>query len=353
MNKPWSVPARGKTLRHIGLALLALLSSAHAAGQALPASYAQGASTGYRVENCTALGAAYPWRDIGATGTAVSLGDDHVSGNIPLGFSFGFGGGGYTRLRIGSNGMLFFDAASTAWANAALPLAGLNAVLLPYWDDLNPAGVAGRIRHQTLGAAPNRVFVVSYLAVPHYCSGGSGCSGNQTTGITETFQVQLHETAGEIVFFYRAMSTFGGGWTAGPVPAGGLPEAGATIGIEVNNTDFIQYSFNANSISNGSVLVFSPIASAPRCSSLNHLRIEHAGSGVTCTPTTLTLRACADAACSAPFTGGVSGTLTATGTPTVNWVGGTGFTIPAGSGSVTKNAQVTTAGTVSWSATGL
>ena len=59
----------------------------------------------------------------------------------------------------------------------------------------------------------------------------------------------------------------------------------------------------------------------------DHLRIEHSGSGVTCAPTTLTIKTCANADCSSLHTGGgVTGTLTATGTPVVNWVGGASFT---------------------------
>lgn len=88
------------------------------------------------------------------------------------------------------------------------------------------------------------------------------------------------------------------------------------------------------------------------CSTYDHLRIEHSGAGVTCTPTTLTIKACANSACSTLYGGGVDGTLTATGTPTVNWVGGSTFSIGA-SGSVTKDVQVTTAGSVTWGATSL
>lgn len=80
---------------------------------------------------------------------------------------------------------------------------------------------------------------------------------------------------------------------------------------------------------------------------LDHISIEHAsGAGLTCTPDTLTIKACMNAACSTLYTGGVTGTLTATGTPTVNWVGGTGFSIPSGSGSITKDVHVTTVGNV-------
>jgi MSHA biogenesis protein MshQ len=88
------------------------------------------------------------------------------------------------------------------------------------------------------------------------------------------------------------------------------------------------------------------------CIPFNHLRIEHSGSGVTCAPTILTIRACADATCSSLYSGGVTGTLTATGTPTVNWVGGAVFAIGL-SGLTTKDVQVTTVGTVTWGASGV
>lgn len=86
---------------------------------------------------------------------------------------------------------------------------------------------------------------------------------------------------------------------------------------------------------------------------VDHLEILHAsGSGVTCAQGTVTVRACANLACTSLYTGGVSGTLTATGAATVNWDGSTGFgpgatfAIPSGSSSVTKSFQVTSVGSV-------
>jgi MSHA biogenesis protein MshQ len=85
---------------------------------------------------------------------------------------------------------------------------------------------------------------------------------------------------------------------------------------------------------------------------LDHILIKSSSSGLTCAPNTLTLVACQSADCSLTYSGGVSGTLTATGTPAVKWDGstggaaGSGFTIPSGSSTVTKNVQVATAGSV-------
>ncbi len=79
---------------------------------------------------------------------------------------------------------------------------------------------------------------------------------------------------------------------------------------------------------------------------LHHLEIRHAtGTGLTCTPSTLTLAACQDAACSSLYTGGVTGTLAAVGAGmSVNWPDGAAFSIPAGSGTVDWRLHQTTAG---------
>jgi MSHA biogenesis protein MshQ len=88
---------------------------------------------------------------------------------------------------------------------------------------------------------------------------------------------------------------------------------------------------------------------------LHHLDIRHtSGAGLTCTPSTLTLAACSDAACTALYTGGLTGSLTATGAGmTVNWPSGAAFSIPVGSSTVTQDMQLTTAGSVVMASSGL
>ncbi len=122
------------------------------------------------------------------------------------------------------------------------------------------------------------------------------------------------------------------------VPANWLVSFTGSTGGATNNHDFKRVRVCANTIVLGT---------------LDHLEIQHSsGAGLTCASNTLTVKACADAACTSLYTGGVSGTLDATGTPTVNWDGttggaaGAGFVIPSGSSSVTKDVQVATAGSV-------
>ena len=88
--------------------------------------------------------------------------------------------------------------------------------------------------------------------------------------------------------------------------------------------------------------LYAETAACSATSALHHLEVQHAsGSGLTCTPSTVTVRACQDAACSALYTGGVSGTLSSTGGSVV-WPATAAFSIAAGSSSTTLGLQATT-----------
>lgn len=85
--------------------------------------------------------------------------------------------------------------------------------------------------------------------------------------------------------------------------------------------------------------------------SVDHLEIDYPGGEVlTCSQATVTVRACANAACSAPYVGGLLGSFTSSGAVTPSWddasgyASGAGFVIPNGSSSVTKNLQLPSAG---------
>lgn len=128
------------------------------------------------------------------------------------------------------------------------------------------------------------------------------------------------------------------------------PYAGQTITLQITMNEATAYKSWVHVDDVEWSVVAATLGTPAARSLLHHVEIQHgSGAGVTCSPSTLTIRACQDAACTTLYTGGVSGTLSASGTPTVNWSGGTGFSIAAGNSSVTKNVQVTTPGSVVFS----
>lgn len=112
----------------------------------------------------------------------ISLTDDSYSGIINIGFPFTYYGNSYTQLVIASNNYVSFDLGNangfSPWSinnpipNASLPL---DAIMAPY-QDINP-GAGGTIEYGTVGAAPNRTFVVRYISVPMFsCTQDEFCS---------------------------------------------------------------------------------------------------------------------------------------------------------------------------------
>lgn len=116
----------------------------------------------------------YPWTG----GTVVPLNvDDFWSGVINMPFDFCFFGNVYNQCIISSNGQVSFNInqANTfnPWSfagvaplpNPAFPAAH-NSIMSPYHDILPTA--LGIINYQTIGVAPNRVFVVNWNQSPMF-----------------------------------------------------------------------------------------------------------------------------------------------------------------------------------------
>jgi len=131
--------------------------------------------------------------------TTLVLGDDQMSGMVPIGFSFSFFGTGYDSLSVSSNGYVTFNQTtagenSTFAVNASIPdaYAPLNAIMLS-WFDLDPY-LTGTISYGVLGEAPNRVFIVQYSQVPLFA-----CSQDLYTGQLQLFEgtnnIEVHITS--------------------------------------------------------------------------------------------------------------------------------------------------------------
>jgi len=152
--------------------------------------------TGY---NFTAVGGSFTQLS-GGTDVDIIENDEAVSGAIPIGFSFKYGGAYYNEVFASSNGFLSFNSSISSsltndLANAA---ANISPLLSPLWDDMD--GVDGTASYLTSGTAPNRVFTFEWRN--WYWDWFTASSGVPVI----SFQVKLYESNGVIEFVYRRES---------------------------------------------------------------------------------------------------------------------------------------------------
>ncbi|GAB1231812.1 hypothetical protein UT4_02780 [Ferrigenium sp. UT4] len=203
-----------------------------------------------------------------------------------------------------------------------------------------------------------RIFVTTNAKNDTALYGGSsgiwdGSSVNNG-GNPANLQILLYSG---VTYFEIGNNTLLTGFVVQPVYAGAAGNKAIDVhqGTTITGGVFTAGLLNikSNVTFNYTAAVASALTAMSSCAGPHHFEIQHAdGQGVTCTPSTLTIKACADNAIPcAPYTAGISGTLSAAGTSTVNFGGGNAFTIPAGSSTVAKNIQVTTVGSVTLDAT--
>jgi hypothetical protein len=149
--------------------------------------------------------------------TKVSLSDDAVSSEIPLGFTFLFGTVNYTTVRIQSNGRLQFNNSFNGFGTqtsgtpptypynypTGLPggtSANVSRTMRIYGADLEPDAGGGVVQYRTTGAAPNRIFVVEWKNVREWNRNSSKF----------TMQAILKET-GVFEFHYKDFDNDSGG----------------------------------------------------------------------------------------------------------------------------------------------
>ncbi len=188
------------------------------------------------------------------TCTSYQIDDDKVTLSFTGGFTFPFAGSSYSSVRVLTNGMLQFGTDNgfhRTYTNTTLPAAapsniggGCAAstptnVLMGYWMDLKPSpasGGGGTVTWQQKGTAPNRYFVVSWNAVYQY-----------NTSTPYTFQIILYEN-GEFKYQYGNANASG---------------SNATIGVQVNSTDYTLYSYNSGYNANGTAIRWLPASGTP------------------------------------------------------------------------------------------
>ncbi len=198
----------------------------------------------------SATAASVVWHASGASPGCTSWpdGDDDWSDiTFPAGFTFTFGGVNYTSVRVYSNGMLAFPTDVSGfhrnYTPAALPIttapvaytgcpsAVPNNLMIAYWVDIiagsTAPGAAVKYEKLTDAITGQNRFVITWNNVALY--------GNTATRYS--FQIVLYESLagvnGNFKFQYTTGSTTG---------------SGATVGVQLSNTDYTQFAFNQNFI---------------------------------------------------------------------------------------------------------
>ncbi len=193
---------------------------------------------GYTFIDSDETGGTVAFDDISGTGSAMNLGDEG-EGNVTASFSFNFYGTTSSDFRVAANGGIFFNATagSLGFTNGTFPNAVGN-LIAPFWDDLN-SNAGGQIYYEEKGTSPNRRLIVQWENVPHY---------NTFDAEGATFQVIFYETSNDIDFVYTDTNFGNGFYNNG---------ASATIGINQDGTDALQYSNNTASLNGISSIRYS------------------------------------------------------------------------------------------------
>lgn len=177
------------------------------------------------------------YQDISNSGTPLNL-TDNGEATVTAPFPITLYGTTSTDVRIGNNGGIVIGATSgnIHAGNAKLPSTAGALVdgpsVLPFWDDLD--NETGNVYTHTLGSAPDRRFIVQWHQRPHY----SGAAHPDTA----SFQVVFYEENSRIDFVYSDVDFSNADWDYG---------ASATIGINQDGNNALQYSFNEASILTG------------------------------------------------------------------------------------------------------
>jgi subtilisin family serine protease len=179
--------------------------------------------------------ATYNYRTI--TGTSLALADESTA-TITSPFPIPFGGGSYTNVYVGDDGVISFSNAYTFWNNYTIPTTNVLTLVAPFWDDLVPVtGGNHNVFWDVLGSAPDRELVIEWRDVPCF-----GCFSTETA----KFQVVFFENKSDILFNYADL------YFTASVGAPHNYAGSATVGVQISTTSGRQYSYNTASLSDGS-----------------------------------------------------------------------------------------------------
>ena len=188
-----------------------------------------------------------------SSGTALTTagGADDSSEAVTLPFSFTFYGTAYSTLYVCSNG--YVSPTSTCTASNTSFSTNTQAMMAPYWDNLDTRASNAYVYTYTSGTTPNRIFNIVFIDVdrdPYSDSIGR-----------ISFAVQLYETTNLIVFQYEDVDfEDDGDYSNGRSATVGI-DGGSTSGYHTQ-LSYDSASFLADSLAVAFSTTRAPIAEA-------------------------------------------------------------------------------------------
>ena len=214
------------------------------------------------------------WQAINATGTALNLGDDGEA-TVSMGFTAPVFAS--SSVSIDNNGGIgFVSGGSLDYTNGSLPSSaafGGAQALLALWDDIDAD--TGNVYYQTIGAAPNRTFIVEWYDRPHF-SGDTVLDGDEAT-----FEIQVFESPIGGIYaqmLYKDTDFLDVAYNDG---------ASATVGYQGGDGTADQYSSNTASV-NPDVTLSLMSAGSATSQDTNGDGIPDECESVACSPADLT-----------------------------------------------------------------
>lgn len=220
-------------MKKLLLSFLSVLTAFMANAQVASYSFAQSSGTYVPITGGTVLDTATSPMDFDSQNWTLP------SGTIP--FNFNFNGAVYTDLNINSNGYITFGS-SVPFTYNTTPISGTNTyyagAISAFGGDLSAAYVSGSIaselRYETLGTAPNRIFVVQFKEWRPF-------SNSSTSAIAKiSFQIRLEETTNKITTVYNDCSIAAGTLTN---------QASRQIGLRGANANDFNNRLNPTTVS--------------------------------------------------------------------------------------------------------
>jgi len=161
-------------------------------------------------------------------------------------FPIQFGGGSFTNLTVGSGGTISFNGFYYPY-NSSIPTTQTVSLIAPMWMPFYPygSGTDNNVFWEVQGTAPNRQLIIEWRNLGVCCE------------ITNTvrFEAVFFEGNSNILFNY-ADTVFGGSYSSYD------NGAGATVGVQVDQSVFSQFSYNTASLTSHSALLFYPSSPA-------------------------------------------------------------------------------------------